>query len=134
MATIVSSLKHDHGALRNVLEKVRLEGIGTEAGRRTLLTARTLFIEHIQREDRDFYPDFKRLAQEQGGQAETADHFADEMRDLGGQILGFFDKYKEGGSGMEFARDFGRMHAMLNTRLRKEEGILYAKYDEMARN
>lgn len=133
MATIVSSLKHDHGALRNVLEKVRQEGIGTEAGRKTLLTARTLFIEHIQREDRDFYPDFKRLAHEKGGQAETADHFADEMSDLGGQVLGFFDKYKDGGSGMEFARDFGRMHAMLNARLRKEEGILYAKFEEMAR-
>ncbi|MFD2265210.1 hemerythrin domain-containing protein [Lacibacterium aquatile] len=132
MATIVSRLKHDHGALRDVLEKVRLEGIGTEAGRKTLLTARALFVEHIQREDRDFYPDFKRLAHERGGQAATADQFADEMGDLGAQVLGFFDKYKDGGSGMEFARDFGRMHAMLNARLRKEEGILYAKFEEMA--
>lgn len=132
MVTIVNRLKHDHGALRDVLDKVRIEGIGTEAGRQTLMTARTLFIEHIEREDRDFYPDFKRLAHQQGTQADTADHFADEMGELGTQVLGFFDKYRDGGSGMEFARDFGRMHAMLNARLRKEEGILYARYEDMA--
>jgi len=133
MPKIVSRLKHDHAELRAVLERVRQEGIGTETGRQTLLAARALFVDHIQREDREFYPDFKRLAHDRGAQAETADHFADEMGDLGGQVLGFFDKYKDGGSGMEFARDFGRMHAMLNARLRKEEGILYAKFEEMAR-
>jgi len=53
------------------------------------------------------------------------------MIELGDKILAFFEKYKEGGSGMEFAMDFGRMHAMLNSRWHREEAILYARYQEL---
>ncbi|MBP7335635.1 hemerythrin domain-containing protein [Niveispirillum sp.] len=132
MSRIVPQLKHDHAELKAILEPVRQHGIGTQEGRRTLLAARTLFIDHIRREDEEFYPDYRRLARQDPLRAATADQFSHEMVALGAQILGFFDKYREGGSGMEFALDFGRMSALLQSRWHKEEAILYARYEELA--
>lgn len=132
MNPITSHLKHDHAELKRILEQVRRQGIGTEAGRATLLAARDLFTDHIRREDEEFYPDYRRLALRDPVRAATAEQFAREMVDLGGQILAFFEKYREGGSGLDFAIDFGRMSALLQSRWHKEEAILYARYDEMA--
>lgn len=132
MARIVPELKHDHLELKHILEEVRRLGIGTAAGRQTLLAARDRFIRHIQREDEAFYPDYRRLARRDPLRAATADQFAEEMRQMGAAILAFFDKYKDGGEGMAFAIDFGRISAQLQSRLHKEEAILYARYEEMA--
>ncbi len=46
--------------------------------------------------------------------------------------LAFFDKYKDEGEGIAFAIDFGRISAQLQSRLHKEEAILYVRYEEMA--
>ncbi|MFV3128394.1 hemerythrin domain-containing protein [Niveispirillum sp. KHB5.9] len=132
MSRIVPQLKHDHAELRIVLDRVRQQGIGTAEGRQTLMAARELFVDHIRRENEEFYPDYRELARQDPARAATADQFSQEMVALGDQILGFFDKYQDGGSGMEFAIDFGRMHALLQSRWHKEEAILYARYEEMA--
>jgi len=131
MANVVSKLKLEHAELRNVLEQVRAHGIGTQAGRDALHAARALFVDHIRHEDESFYPGFRELSRGDAAQGSIADKFAGEMTELGGKILAFFDKYKDGGSGMEFAMEFGRMHAALNSRWHKEESFLYARYEEM---
>lgn len=132
MRRIVPQLKHDHAELKAILVQVRQHGIGTSTGRQTLMAARALFIDHIRREDEEFYPDYRRLARLDPARAATADQFSQEMVTLGSQILGFFDKYRDGGSGMEFALDYGRMSALLQSRWHKEEAILYARYEELA--
>ncbi|WP_044563478.1 hemerythrin domain-containing protein [Azospirillum sp. B4] len=132
MSTLTDRLRHDHADLRQVLERVRTLGIGTPEGRATLLDARALFVEHIQREDAEFYPALRGLARIDPGAQAHADQFATEMKAISTAILGFFDKYRDGGSGLEFAIDFGRMHAMLHLRWYKEESILYARHDSLA--
>jgi len=133
MRDIVSELKMEHANLRNVLETVRSHGIGTQAGRDALHAARKLFVEHIRHEDDTFYPRFRDLSRNDPTRSEIAEKFAAEMTELGAKILAFFEKYKDGGSGMEFAMDFGRMHAVLNSRWHKEEAFLYAKFQELER-
>lgn len=132
MTDIVSELKLEHADLRNVLEQVRSHGIGTQAGREALHSARDLFVAHIRHEDEGFYPGLRTLSRGDASHGDLADKFAAEMVDLGQKILAFFAKYENGGSGMEFAMDFGRMHAALNSRWHKEEAFLYARYDELA--
>lgn len=44
MRRIVPQLKHDHAELKTILEQVRQQGIGTAAGRQTLMAARALWI------------------------------------------------------------------------------------------
>jgi len=132
MTNIVTELKLEHAELRNVLEQVRSHGIGSQAGREALHAARQLFVDHIRHEDESFYPGFREMTGGDMASGAIADKFAGEMGELGKKILDFFDKYKNGGSGMEFAMDFGRMHAALNSRWHKEEAFLYARYEELA--
>ena len=42
----------------------------------------------------------------------------------------FVEKYSSGGSGLDFARDFGRLFSNLQMRIRREERILYVEYLE----
>jgi len=132
MTDMVAKLKLEHADLRNVLEQVRTHGIGTQAGREALHAARKLFVDHIRHEDENFYPGFRELTRGDAATGAIADKFAAEMTELGAKILSFFAKYENGGSGMEFAMDFGRMHAALNSRWHKEEAFLYARYEELA--
>lgn len=129
--SLIATLKHDHVELRQIMEKIRIQGIGTPEGRQTLHSARALFIAHIRREDEEFYPAFRALLDRNPNHSGLVEQFSREMTDLGAQILAFFDKYQDGGAGLAFATDFGRMHALLHSRWHKEEGLLYARYVEM---
>lgn len=131
MSTLVADLKNEHAELRRVLERVKELGIGTEEGRRELLQARALFQAHIAHEDQAFYPAFHRMA-DGSKEAATATQFSSEMSQVSRDILAFFDRYRNGGEGIEFARDFGRLYATLFARWNKEENILYAAYERMA--
>ncbi|WP_448188846.1 hemerythrin domain-containing protein [Azospirillum sp. sgz301742] len=132
MSNLVSSLKNEHAQLKELLDRVKVLGIGTEEGRRTLRGARQVFVDHIAHEDREFYPAFLAASAGRPDAERLAMQFASEMTAISKDILGFFDKYKDGGSGLEYARDFGRLSAALFLRWHKEESVLYTRYAELA--
>lgn len=132
MADLIASLKHEHGELKTLLERVKTLGIATEEGRRTLHAARRVFVDHIAREDREFYPAFLAASAGRPDAERMAVQFASEMTAISKEILAFFDKYRDGGQGLDYARDFGRLSAALFLRWRKEEDILYARYTALA--
>lgn len=132
MSNLVRSLKNEHAQLKELLDRVKALGIGTAEGRQALRGARQVFIDHIAHEDRKFYPAFLAAAAGRPDAERMAMQFAAEMTAISKDILGFFDKYKDGGSGLEYARDFGRLSAALFLRWHKEESILYARYAELA--
>lgn len=131
MSDLVRGLKGEHARLKELLERVKALGIGTEAGQQVLRAARQVFIDHIAHEDRDFYPAFLAAAAGRPEAERMATQFAAEMTAISRDILGFFDKYRDGGSGLEYARDFGRLSAALFLRWHKEEDILYARYADL---
>jgi len=59
------------------------------------------------------------------------DNFAKDMEVISEAAFEFFEKYSTGGSGIEFAKDFGRLFALLSQRISKEENIIYKKYEEL---
>ncbi|HEY0837731.1 MAG TPA: hemerythrin domain-containing protein [Azospirillum sp.] len=132
MSALITSLKGEHEQLKHLLDRVKALGIGTEEGRRTLRAARQLFVDHLAHEDREFYPAFLEVSAGQPDVERLATQFAAEMTAISKEILGFFDKYKDGGSGLEYARDFGKLSAALFMRWHKEENILYARYAALA--
>ncbi|HYG86079.1 MAG TPA: hemerythrin domain-containing protein [Azospirillum sp.] len=132
MTDLVRSLKKEHEQLKELLERVKILGIGTEEGRRALRGARQVFLDHIAHEDREFYPAFLAASAGQPDAGRLATQFAAEMTAISKDILAFFDKYKDGGSGIEYARDFGRLSAALFLRWHKEESVLYTRYAELA--
>jgi hypothetical protein len=131
MSDLVRSLKNEHERLKELLDHVKVLGIGREEGQQALRSAHQVFLDHIAHEDREFYPAFLAASAGQPDAERMAAQFAAEMMGISKDILKFFDRYQGGGSGLEYARDFGRLSAALFLRWRKEESILYVRYQSL---
>ena len=122
-------LRKEHAALLDVLKAVETAGINTAAGRGKLFDAKNLLVAHLQKEDRELYP---LLDAAQGESQRTGRQFGAEMKKMSDGVLGFFAKYADGGSGLEFARDYGQLVGALRARIRNEELILYPAFEKLS--
>jgi hypothetical protein len=57
--------------------------------------------------------------------------FAEEMQEIGHFITDFFGRYEQASAGMDFARDFGKMCSLLQSRIFREESILFPAYKKV---
>lgn len=131
MSKLVEELGKEHAVIAETLGKVKSLGLTSEEGQNTLLAAKNGLLEHLKKEDEQLYPVLKNAAESDADLERTLDTFAKDMNEISKAALEFFDKYSTGGSGMEFAKDLGRLFTTLSQRIRKEENILYQKYDEL---
>ncbi len=130
MSNLVNELKKDHESLLATLDEVTSLGISSEEGLKKLLAVKEGLLAHLSREDRDLYPPLKKAAESDAALQHTLDVFAKDMTGISQTALDFFGKYIDGGSSMEFARDFGRLVAALKNRIGREEDILYPQYEK----
>lgn len=128
MKNLIDDLKNEHVQIAAALNEVHSLGIYTEKGQRLLMESKKALIAHLQREDTEIYPALRKAAESSEVLKSTLDHFAKDMDSISKAALDFFEKYKSGGSGLEFARDFGRLFSTLQMRIGREERILYAEY------
>lgn len=133
MSMLVERLKKEHVAIVNVLNKIKELGVGSKEGRDVLRSARTALLAHLKIEDEQLYPPMKKEAETNGTLKSVLGVFARDMETISKEALSFIDKYAAGGSGLEFAKDFGRLYINLNQRIRKEESTLYPEYDKLHR-
>lgn len=131
MTILIDQLKTGHHIIFKTLEKARQFGIGSREGQMELLLAKSSLLAHLKTEDVRLYPALRSTAQTNRSMKLTLDSFAKDMDEISRLAIGFFDKYSNGGSGIEFARDFGRLYAMLKIRMHKEENILYRQYEQL---
>ncbi|MFO0754303.1 MAG: hemerythrin domain-containing protein [Thermodesulfovibrionales bacterium] len=132
MSQLVEELRRDHVAMVDMLNKVKDLGIASKEAQATLLAAKTNLLAHLKKEDLHLYPRMQKAAESNSSVRMVLDSFTKEMGELSKFALQFFDNYSQGGSGIEFAKDFGRLFATLRTRLQREESILYKEYDKLA--
>ena len=121
MSRLVEELRKDHVVIAENLNKVKSLGFTSEEGQNALLAAKNGLLAHLNENAAESDADLKR----------TLDTFAEDMNKISKAALEFFDKYSTGSSGIEFARDFGRLFATLSQRIRREESVLYQRYDEL---
>lgn len=131
MSKLIDELKKQHTVIADTLNKIQSLGITTEEGQKTLLAAKKGLLAHLDKEDKELYPVLHKAAESDASLKQTLDTYAKDMDEISKAALGFFEKYSTGGSGMEFAKDFGRLLGTLSNRIRKEESTLYKKYDEL---
>jgi iron-sulfur cluster repair protein YtfE (RIC family) len=129
MAGTIEEFHKDHERIAGALDEVRRLGIGSAAGREALFAARTLLLHHLELENRILYPALARHATDDPSLQRLLDDFASEMEQVAAQAAAFFDRYSAASGGLEFARDFGRLVAELNRRIRREETLLYPEFD-----
>ncbi|WP_321890242.1 hemerythrin domain-containing protein [Paraburkholderia bannensis] len=123
--SLIDTLKHDHKEIFRLLDESRALGISTDEGRRKLAMVRGTVLAHLQREDTRLYPALYRHEQTR----ELGETYAAEMRSISSEVLQFFDSLEKGVSGLDFARQMGRVVSHLQQRMTREEVRLYPAYE-----
>jgi len=131
MTDLISELKSEHALIASMLNKVNSLGIFSKEGQDVLLQAKNGLLAHLSKEDHELYPKMKKEAEKNPELERTLGVFAKDMQDISKTALDFFDKYQSGGSGIEFARDFGRLFSVLNMRIGREERILFPEFEKI---
>ncbi len=131
MSKLVEELKKDHSVIAETLQTVKKLGITASDGQNTLLAAKNGLLAHLKKEDEQLYPVLNNAAKSDANLKRNLDMFAKDMDTISKTALAFFDKYSSGGSGMEFARDYGKLFATLSQRISKEERVIYKEYDNL---
>lgn len=131
MSVLIDALKQDHVVLVETLNKIKSLGITSEEGQKLLLAAKGALLAHLAKEDKELYPILMKAAETDASLKSTLDLYAKDMDEISKAALEFFHKYSDGGTGLEFAKDLGRLFGSLATRVRKEESTLYVKYNEL---
>lgn len=135
MSTLIAELKKDHAAITGILLKVKEFGVTSEEGQKLLADAKTGFLAHLKKEDEQLYPTLHSAAESNPPLQSTLRTFASEMKTVSSEVTRFFAKYGSGGSGgsgLDFAKDFGRLNSVLRQRIRNEETVLYTKFEQLA--
>jgi iron-sulfur cluster repair protein YtfE (RIC family) len=128
---LIEELKQDHIVIKEVVEKIGRVGIFSDEGQKTLLISKSELLKHLEREDKELYPVLYREAESNETLKQTLNLFASEMDKISQAAMEFFEKYSHKDTGLDFAKDFGRLTAMLTTRIRREENIIYREYDKL---
>lgn len=131
MSVLIDELKQDHVVLVETLNKIKSLGITSEEGQKLLIAAKGALLAHLAKEDKELYPTLRKAAESDASLQSTLDFYAKDMDEISKAALEFFDKYSDGGTGLEFAKDLGGLFGSLGTRVRKEESTLYVKYNEL---
>ena len=132
MVNIVEELKQEHASIVEALDQVRKLGVGTQEGKNILYSAKNGLLAHLEKEDKKLYPVLRKEAGSNDALKSTLDTFASEMDRISQTALRFFEKYQDGGSGLEFAQELGTLFATLGTRIRREENILFEEFRKIA--
>lgn len=131
MSGLITLLEKQHVDLISKLKTVKELGVTSEAGQKALLATKASLVAHLKIEDEELYPVLKKAAEEDASLKRMVDRYITEMEKITENTLQFFEKHSKGGSGMEFAKDYGRLVGAISTRMRSEENSLYKKYIEV---
>ena len=131
MTKLVEVLKKEHTVIAEALVNARGQGFTSIEGQKFFLAAKKGLLAHLKKEDVLLYPVLNKAAENDVNLKRTLETFAKDMEEISKVALEFFEKYSDGGSGLEFGRDFGKFYGLLSQRISKEENIILAKYDEL---
>ena len=134
MSKLIDELREEHTIIAATLNKIEKIGVFSKKGQDVLFSAKSTLLSHLKKEDEQLYPVLHESAKKDTVLKRTLDMFAKDMEKISKSVLEFFDKYSEGGTGMAFARDYGQFFAALSSRIRREEDILYTKYNEITKS
>ena len=131
MSKLIDELKNEHELLASNLVSIKSKGSTSTESKKELFDAKNMLLNHLKKEDNQLYPILNKAAETNKELKNTLDIFAKDMNGISKTALGFFEKYEKESTGMDFAKDLGLLISALSNRIRKEENILYNKFDEI---
>ncbi len=129
MSLLIQILVDEHQRLRKCFDELQKLGAASEDGKSKLKETKYLLIEHLKKEDDGLYPELEKYSNDPA----MAKSFGTEMKGISAQALSFFNKYINGGSGLEFAKELGGIIGAIKNRISREENILFTEYEKITR-
>ena len=132
MTDLTNSLKNDHLVIMVLLQKIQKnKSLTVEERKSYLLTAKTLFNNHLLLEDEKLYPEMKIMATENNHVKETIREFTVGLEKIGTILTNFFNKSDKDLEYIHRSSDYSKIIKLLEVRINKEEELLYPLYDEL---
>jgi hemerythrin HHE cation binding domain-containing protein len=128
MSSLIEELITEHKTILAILNEVKSLGISSKSGQQKLLSARDLLLSHINKEDKQYYPAFRRAAINNKDLKIMLDYFVKDMEIVSSKAMNLFNKYAQGGDESEFAGDLKLLYMTLKDRIRTEEETLFKKF------
>ncbi len=125
---LVKELNGDHRAILKTIGRIGEIGELTPATRTLIAETREAILRHLAKEEREFYPAMKRLADASTAIAEKLKAMNREMESIAREAIGFLDTYATGGNPADFPADFAKFRRALSERIQREEFALYSHF------
>lgn len=132
MSKLIEELKKEHVEILDTLNRIKDFGITTKEGHEKLLSSKISLLKNLNAEDEQLYPALRKAAEHDEILKKKLDIFAKDMEKISKKAIQFFEKYSTGGSGAEFAKEFGILYATIEMRIKKEEEILFKEYEKLS--
>lgn len=100
-------------------------GFITPEGQKALQTAERLFNQHLKKEDYELYGKLFKHVKSDEKIIQKFKEYRDQIKKVSIEAEQYFKKYKEGGDGINFARDTGHLFSIIQTRISKEENSIF---------
>ncbi len=128
MSNLIDQLKSEHQQIALTLTEINQPEIITNEGKSKLLSVKTMFFKHLQKENEELYPILNLYAKNNKVLKNNMQVLSLEMKTIIEKTARFYQKYEDSGYGLEFNLDFGNLLSTLFQRFSKEEQVLYAEY------
>ena len=132
MSDLVEQLRREHSEIVRSLDRVKAHRPTSQEGRAELRASRAGLLAHLATEDAELYPVLLAAAASDPAVGRVVASFSADAEAISRFADDFFQRYEHGADdGVDFARDFAALYAMLKNRIRREEEQLYAEYERL---
>ena len=131
MSPLIEELRREHSEILAILSEVEGLGILSKEGQSKTMSVKTILLEHLKKEDVEFYPVLYKVVEHNNNLKNTLDLFEMDMENVSRVALEFFDKYSRGVLGKELQEEFESLIVALRNRIKNEEDILYLEHEKI---
>ncbi|HZD60859.1 MAG TPA: hemerythrin domain-containing protein [Anaerolineae bacterium] len=127
MSDLINELRDEHAFLINSFSDIEHSDIESGEAAQRLQSLKLALVWHMRREHDELY---SRLWETTGNNLQlqrTIELFIRDKEKLLLAIAQFLDKYSEGGSTVDFKRDFNRLSIILGAHIKREEEIIFSE-------
>ncbi len=131
MDRLIEELKKQHEKLLEGFEAIFNDNTHSISIEKILKSLKDLLLDHVKKEDEQFYPVLYKAADKDDYIKTMTDIFIQDFDKIYKQIQEYYDKYFSGRnySKEEFITDSAKIMATLRNRIHEEENILFPLYE-----
>jgi len=131
MSNIINELKAEHAHLDHLFVKIEHLDVSSKEASEQLQAVKLAVLNHLKKENQTIYPKLREAAFNNLRLQRKLDLFARDTVRLSTIFIQFIDKYSEGGSNLDFKRDFSRLSKILSAFAKREEEVIFSEYLDM---